>query len=343
MNANARTMAHTGRLAARVVGALTVMLLALAACGSGQTPSADPSRQPSPASPSSTAPTPTPSSGTPSSKKPTRSSSTLAGAPTKVLVVIEENHSYTQMRQGMPFLAGLSAKYGYATHWTALAHPSLPNYLGIAGGTTFGILDDKSPAAHKSDVGSATSVFDQALAAGKTAGTYAESMPKPCHVYDYPDRSVGTPLYAVRHNPWVYFQSHRNDCLAHDKDLTTFAGDAAKNALPNVGFLIPNLVHDAHNASLGAADSWLSTQLGPVLKSTDFTTGKLVVVVTADEDDKHSGNVVLTSVLTPRLSHKVVTSGLTHYSLTRYLAQVLGVKPLDNGATAPDMKAAFGL
>ena len=110
-----------------------------------------------------------------------------------------------------------------------------------------------------------------------------------------------------------------------------------------MGFLIPDLVHDAHDGSLSAADSWLEQQLTPVLRSTDFTTGKLVVVVTADEDDKHSGNVVLTSVLTPRISHKVVRTPLTHYSLTRFIAKVLGVAPLRNGATAPDMSAAFGL
>ena len=52
---------------------------------------------------------------------------------------------------------------------------------------------------------------------------------------------------------------------------------------------------------------------------------------------------MLTSVLSSRLSHKVVSTPLTHYSLTRYVAQVLGVKPLKTGATAPDMKAAFGL
>jgi acid phosphatase len=263
--------------------------------------------------------------------------------PSKVLIVIEENHSYAQMKAGMPFLARLSTKYGYATHWTALAHPSLPNYLGIAGGSTFGIRDDKSPAAHTSDVGSATSVFDQAIAAGATARTYAETMLETCQVNDFPDRSVGTPKYAVRHNPWVYFSKGRTNCLAHDRSLTPFADDAASNALPNVGLLIPNLHHDAHDASLSAADSWLKQQLTPVLRSTEFMSGRLVVVVTADEDDKHSGNVVLTSVLTPSISHKVVNTPLTHYSLTRFIAQVLGVKPLQNGATAPDMKAAFGL
>ena len=48
-------------------------------------------------------------------------------------------------------------------------------------------------------------------------------------------------------------------------------------------------------------------------------------------------------LLAPRIHHKVVSTPLTHYSLTRFIAQVLGVKPLQKGATAPDLKAAFGL
>ena len=256
--------------------------------------------------------------------------------------MIEENHSYAQMKQGMPYLAGLSNTYGYATHWTALAHPSLPNYLGIAGGTTFGILDDRSPAAHTSDVGSAPSVFDQAIAAGKTAGTYAETMPDNCHVYDSPDRSVGTPVYAVRHNPWVYFPR-----AAATAWPTTGAYPVRRRRRPQRtaqrGVPDPEPRPRRARRLARSADAWLKQQLTPVLQSTDFTSGKLVVVVTADEDDKHSGNVVLTSVLTPRIHHKVVSTPLTHYSLTRFIAQVLGVKPLQNGATAPDLKAAFGL
>lgn len=271
------------------------------------------------------------------------SKTTFSGSPTKVLVVMEENHSYTQMREGMPFLADLSDKYGYAKNWKALAHPSEPNYLGIVAGSTFGIRDDHPPAVHHDEVGSATTVFDQALAEGKRAATYAESMPQPCHLTDYAVPPKKKPTYAVRHNPWVYFPSSRDNCLVNDQDLTSFADDAVRNDLPNVGFLIPNMDNDAHDGSLSTADTWLSEQLAPVLKSADFTSGRLVVVVTADEDDSKSGNVVLTSVLTPRLDHKVVNTTLTHYSLTRYIAHVLDVKPLGKGADAPDMKAAFGL
>ena len=339
-------MTTTRRPRVRAAACAAALLTGLAACGQqpasapkASSPSSDTS-SPTP----STSTTPTPSRSLTRTASPTAQSSSASTSRTrKVLVVIEENHSYAQMKRGMPYLAGLSSKYGYATHWTALAHPSLPNYLGIAGGTTFGILDDRPPTAHTSDIGSAISVFDQAIAAGKTAGTYAETMSQNCQVDETPDRSVATPKYAVRHNPWVYFSAGRSNCLAHDRNLTPFAVDAAHNALPNIGFLIPNLDHDAHDGSLAAADSWLKQQLTPVLSSTDFTSGKLIVVVTADEDDQHAGNNVLTSVLTPRISHKVVSTPLTHYSLTRYIAQVLGVTPLQRAATAPDMKSAFGL
>jgi acid phosphatase len=260
-----------------------------------------------------------------------------------VLVVIEENHTIEQMRDGMPYLAGLADRYGYATHWRAITHPSEPNYLAIAAGSTFGITDDRSPAAHEERLSNAVTVFDQALASDRTAATYAESMPENCHVYDFPDRTDGVPIYAVRHNPWVYFPSGRDECLRDDIPLPRFGKDVAANALPHVGFLIPNLEHDAHDGSLAEADEWLKAQLGPVLSSTDFTSGRLVVIVTADEDDKSADNTVLTAVLTPALSHQVVTDPLNHYSLTRYIAETLGVPPLRNGSAAPDLAEAFGL
>lgn len=250
--------------------------------------------------------------------------------------MIEENHSFDEMRTGMPFLASVSERYGYATDWRAITHPSEPNYLAIVGGSTFGVTDDNPPAVNAAKVGAAPSVFSQALKAGKTAATYVDSMATPCDLTDsYP--------YAVKHNPWAFFASERAACDAYDRDASAFADAARHNRLPNVGFLIPDLLHDAHDGSLAAADAWLRTELTPVLASKDFTSGNLVVLVTADEDDGSSGNRVLTSVLTPRLSHKVVDTPLTHYSLTRFIAEVLDVTPLGQGAGAPDLRTAFGL
>ena len=261
--------------------------------------------------------------------------------PTKVLVVIEENHSYAQMKAGMPYLFGLSRRYGYASNWSAITHPSLPDYLAISGGSTFGVHRRPRPRAHTKDVGNARSVFDQALDAGKTrqdlrgvdAGLRAPLEP--------PGRqALCTPCATTRGRT----TRRAGPGAARTMSPARASPRAARaNALPNVGFLIPNTCNDAHDCSLATADAFLRKTLPDVLASQDFSTGRLAVVVTADEDDKSSGNSVLTSVLSTRLSHKVVTTHLTHYSLTRYIAQVLGVAPLRNGRSAPDMKAAFGL
>jgi hypothetical protein len=301
---------------------LAVLMLAVIGCGAGATSGRAPR-------------TPQPSMTTqPTHPVPARSRAT------KVLVVVEENHSYGQMRAQMPFLSRLSDTYGYATHWKAIGHPSEPDYLAIVGGSTFGVSNDGPPQKQAARIGNAASVFDLALKAGRTAATYAQTMPGNCHLSDYPR---GAPTYAVRHNPWAYFPSGLTACRQHDQPLTAFAHDARANRLPDIGLLIPDLEHDAHDGSLTAADAWLRSTLQPVLRSRDFVHGNLVIVVTADEDDKSSGNTVLTSVLTPVLAHKVVATPLTHYSLTRYLCQVLGIPPLGNAATAPDLGVAFGI
>jgi len=53
-----------------------------------------------------------------------------------VLVIVDENHTQRQVRAGMPYLVSLQKTFGGTTHHTAATHPSLPNYLLIAGGRT---------------------------------------------------------------------------------------------------------------------------------------------------------------------------------------------------------------
>ncbi|WP_243640398.1 alkaline phosphatase family protein [Nocardioides jejuensis] len=252
---------------------------------------------------------------------------------TKVLVIMVENHSLEQMKTGMPKTFAFASKYAYATDYTAITHPSLPNYIAIASGSTYGITDDKGPSAHRLK---GRSVFSQALRNGKTARTYADSMPSNCYLSNAGD-------YAVRHNPWTYFVDSRTGCTKYDTSVKRLATDAANGTLPNVGFLIPNLVHDAHDGTLAQADTWISDRIATLTAGKDWAAGRLAVVITADEDDKKSGNRVLTVVASKYQQKKVVTTHLNHYSLTRFIEQVLHVPLLRHASTAPDMRAAFGV
>jgi hypothetical protein len=256
---------------------------------------------------------------------------------TKILTIVIENHSLHQMQTGMPYLHALATRYGYATDYRAVRHPSLPNYLAIAFGTTAGVTDDKAPSAHHVH---GDSIFSLANKAGTGARVYAESMPTPCA------KTAAYP-YAVKHNPWAYGSA---GCATGDVPAGTptsgrLRADARAGTLPCAGMLIPNLVSDAHDSSIAHADRYLKSWLPSVMAGPDFRSGRLAIVVTADEDDNSSTkNRVLTVVISRSVSHQVVKKTLTHYSLTRLYNTVCHEGTyLGHAAKAPSMRTSFGL
>jgi acid phosphatase len=260
-----------------------------------------------------------------------RPARTKPPAITKVLTFVVENHSLRQMKASMPYVYRLARKYAYADHYRAITHPSLPNYLAMASGGTQGVTDDGAPSEHPL---TGQTVFDQALALGRTATIYADSMTSRCQL-----ESSGR--YAVKHNPWAYFVDSRTACRRHDVPVRRLAVDTRKGRLPNAGMVIPDLVHDAHDASLGTADAWLKSQLRMVRKGPDWKSGHLAVVITADEDDSSGDNTVLTVVASRYQPQLVVHTPLTHYSLTALYDAVLGAPALGEAAGAASMASAF--
>jgi acid phosphatase len=306
-------------------------LLALVASCSGR-----PGTTPSPAATSSApAQTLSPAASPSATGSPRRTSTTAprSAAVTKLLVVMVENHSLDQMSAGMPYTFGLAQRYGYATDYHAITHPSLPNYLAIASGQTYGVTDDDPPSAHPLP---GATVFQQALDGGRTAGVFAEGMPTNCAL-DAQGR------YAVKHNPWAYFVRERDACRAYDRPLGGLRSVIAAGKLPNAGMVIPDMCHIAHDCDLSVADGWIRGLMGEVFAGPDWRSGRLAVVVTADEDDHNQDNKVLTVVVHPTQHHHVVGSRLSHYSLTRLYEDVLHAPHLNQAAGAASMSEAFGL
>lgn len=263
----------------------------------------------------------------------------LDGMPTKVLVVLEENEARVSALRSMPYLSSLATTYAQATHYCAVTHPSLPNYLAIAGGSTLGVTDDRPPAQHPL---AATSVFGQALAAGHTAATFAEDMPRPCTLVN-----SGTHAYVPRHNPWTYFVPERAACATGDlpagtTDLGALQSAIDTGTLPDVGMLVPDLCDDGHDCPLATADAWLASWLPRLMAGPDYAQGRLAVVITFDEGFL-SNNTVAFVVVSPYVSRVVVTTPLTHYSLSRSLSATVGAPPLLSAASAPAMPPALHL
>src|SRR4051794_891976 len=260
--------------------------------------------------------------------------------PTKVLVVVEENHSDVDAMRQMPYLSRLARTYGRTTAYRALTHNSLPNYLAMLGGSTFGVQDDVNP---RGSAVPGPSVLDRAIAGGRTAKSYVESMPTRCAQDD-------SGSYVVRHNPWAYFSgtAARANCKRFDVPLGTTASgplrtDIDKGTLPNLGLLIPNLCHDAHDCSLATADSWLRAWLTRVAAGPDYRAGRLAIVVTFDENEGSDPDTVLTVVVSPKTHAVVSRTAYTHYSLSRYFSEITGTTPLRSAAKANSLRPAFGL
>jgi acid phosphatase len=261
-----------------------------------------------------------------------RSSPAAAPVVRKVLVVIMENHSLSQMREGMPYTFSLAKRFGYAENYYAITHPSLPNYLAIAGGQTYGVDDDDPQSAHPLH---GPSVFSQAIARHHTAALFAEDMPRPCALEPAGD-------YAVKHNPWAYFVEDRAACRTFDRPSAAFAPAVEAGRLPEVGMLIPNMCHNAHDCDLSVADDWFRRVMQTVFAGPDWQSGHLAVVLTADEDDHNEDHLVLTVVVHPSQDHHVVSRRLDHYSLTRLYDNLIGAPYLGNAARAASLSEAFG-
>jgi len=64
-----------------------------------------------------------------------------------VVIIVEENKPATSIigNPGAPYLNSLAQTYAQADRYSAVTHPSLPNYLALTSGTTAGIRSDCAP------------------------------------------------------------------------------------------------------------------------------------------------------------------------------------------------------
>jgi acid phosphatase len=239
-----------------------------------------------------------------------------------VFVIVMENKSVEQALQG-PFTASLASKYRVATNYSAVAHPSLPNYLALTSGQTFGIRDDSYHVLPAGGIGS------QLTAAGVTWRAYMEGMTDGgCLENTYP--------YDVHHNPFAYYGGR---CPANVVPFTSLASDLKGNA-PMFSWISPDLCHDQHDCGVSDGDDWLRQTVGMITQSKAWKANGLLFIVW-DEDDGETENRVLSLVVSPQ-SRKVSNQAYTHYSLLATFEDTLGVGRLGQAAGAKTMTDLTG-
>jgi phospholipase C len=249
-----------------------------------------------------------------------------------VLWIFMENKPYKAIvgSPRAPAINRVARQCGLATQYTAITHPSLPNYIAATSGNTWKISDDAGPPSHRLRV---PSIYSQLQAAGKTWRDYEESAPSAC-----PSRSHG--LYATKHDPAPYYTPIAAACVRWDVPLSTLARDLALNTLPDFAFVTPNLCNDMHDCPVKRGDVWLSAWLGRILTSQPYRAGTTAVFVVWDEP-----GIIPNIVLSPStLPGTTSDTPVDHYSLLRTTEEMLGLRNyLGRAASARSMRTAFRL
>ena len=238
--------------------------------------------------------------------------------PDSVVIVIEENHSFSSIigSSSAPFINSLAQQGALFTQSFAVEHPSQPNYLDLFSGSNQGITDDSCPHTF-----STLNLASELAAAGLTFTGFSEDLP-----------SAGSTVctsgaYARKHAPWVNFT---NVPTSANQPFTSFPTDFT--TLPTISIIDANLNNDMHDGTIAQGDTWLQLHLNGYVQFAQ--THNSLLIVTWDEDDSTSGNQIATIFVGPMVKQGQFAETINHFNVLRTLEDLYGLTHAGSAATA---------
>lgn len=266
-------------------------------------------------------------SGAPAGPAPRADGGRPSPHPARVAVLVLENRSYEQVigSASAPYINGLARRYALGTRYYAVAHPSLPNYIALTGGSVFGIKKNFSAC----DV-DGRNIVGQLDATGRTWKAYFEGLDS--------NRRPGptTHDYNPHYNPFVYYETVRG--VPHDRDrvvdFDTLRRDLQGGRVADFVWIAPGVHHDGHNSSLRAADRYASRLVPQVLQALG---PQGVLYLTWDEGSRHDlrgvggsggGRIALIAAGGAAGRHTRTAARADHYALLRTVEAGFGLRTL---------------
>ncbi|HTU72696.1 MAG TPA: alkaline phosphatase family protein [Trebonia sp.] len=242
--------------------------------------------------------------------------------PSHIVVVMEENHSYSDIignTSQAPYMNQLAGEGALMTSSYAITHPSEPNYMALFAGSTFGLSSDACPVSE----GSTANLGSELLAAGDTFKGYSEGLP-----------SAGSTTcskgeYARKHSPWINFS---NVPAADSLPYSSFPTSASYASLPTVSFVIPNLDDDMHDGTIAEADTWLKNNMSAY--ATWAQSNNSLLIVTWDEDDYTENNQVPTIIVGQDVKAGHYSETINHYNVLATIEKMYGLTAVGSSSTA---------
>jgi len=321
----------------RLLSTITLFMAACSTQSTGANPALSPTGVPPTLPASATASTPTTSAPTEMSVPPSPESTSASLVPdfTHILIFLFESKEFSTVigNPRMPIFNQLARENTLLTQHFAIRHPSLPNYLALIGGDTFGITSDCEDCFIDEP-----SLPDLIEKAGLTWKTYQENMPKPCF--------VGSTLsYAQKHNPFVYFDPVRLDksrCERSVLPLSALKDDLTTGSLPNYAFVMPNMCNSAHDCGLDTADAWLKIWNDRLINQPSMAANSLIILTWDEGQGQHTccglktgGGRIATVLISDKAKKGFQDeTPYTHYSILRTISTAWNLPLLGHAADA---------
>lgn len=264
-------------------------------------------------------------------------------------VVMMENTDWSVVKgsRSFPYFNSLLPKGAHTENYRSGLHPSLPNYVTLEAGKTFGETNGSNlPSDHP--INSTAHLTTQLSAAGVDWKYWAESLPgngATCNTSD-----PGTP-YSLDHNAQVYFNDVRNNpsyCKAHERPYSGLSGALRSNSVSGYNLIVPNDYDQGEKLAPGSgnmlrqADKWLSHEIPMIQASSAYKNGAAIMILWDEgggTDTNPSGLLVLSPFAKVNYSNSIAYS---HASTLRTMQTVFRVGPLlGAAANANDLSDLF--
>ena len=248
-----------------------------------------------------------------------------------------ENQGYGSIvgNSAAPFINGLITRYGLATAYDAVTHPSEPNYLALLSGSTQGVTDDGVY-----NFGG-PNLADQLDARGRSWRVFAQNVPLGCYSGSVASGGEDAPgTYARKHEPAISFSDISRDPgrCARISDFRHFDPAAA-----NFELIVPNMCNDMHDCSIATGDAFLASFVPRITASSAFADSVLFITWDEGSGSQGGGGRVATLVVSPFV--RPGTTSATphdHYSLLRTIEDAWGLGCLNLACRANDLREFFG-
>ncbi|HEY2113774.1 MAG TPA: alkaline phosphatase family protein [Candidatus Angelobacter sp.] len=264
-----------------------------------------------------------------------------------VVLVIDENTSYSTTLAQMPWLVGQGAANGHTSNFTSNTPGSAMDYFWLASGSCHSSVNCTLPAGTHDFVCDGNgcqnpitddNIFREMNNRGISWKVYAQSYAAAGGTVTTPDDFANGTHYYRRHNGATWYSdilSNVANSQARIVDFSQFATDLANNALPQFTIIAPNGLNDAHDTGAGPADAFLKANLPSLLAKPYFQPGgDGLLIITFDNGDADLAGLVYTALIGPNvIPHKVSNVAYKHENTLRTILDALAI-PVHFGATA---------